>query len=73
MIITLEYYTVKCDNCGELYSDEYNGYSAWADEIGALEYATESEWINEGEFHYCPDCYHYDDEDALVLKKQNNQ
>ena len=70
MILRMDYYTVKCDNCGKIYSDEHSGYSAWNDADGAMEYASESDWIKEdNDTHYCPDCYSYDDEDNLILKE----
>lgn len=63
-------FTVKCDNCGKLFEDEYMGYSCWGSFADAWEYASESEWIREeGEKQYCPECYSYDDNDELVLNK----
>jgi hypothetical protein len=35
----------------------------------AADVAMEANFINEGDEHYCPDCYSYDDEDNLVIKK----
>jgi hypothetical protein len=72
MILRMDYYTVKCDNCGKLYADEYSGYSAWNDENGAMEYASEADWIKEDDKHYCPDCYEYDDDDNLIIKPVKN-
>ena len=62
-------FTVKCDICGKLYEDDYNGYSCWGDFNDAWEGASESNWITEDHVnHYCPSCYSYDDNDILVLK-----
>jgi hypothetical protein len=69
MIVKVDMYTVKCDNCG-ITSGENSDYSCWCDAEYAEEDATESDWINEGEKHYCPDCYSYDDEDNLVLNQK---
>jgi hypothetical protein len=65
----VEMFTIKCDNCGTLFEDGYNGYSCWGDVNDAWENASESDWI-EADFdvHYCPNCYSYDDNDNLIIK-----
>lgn len=72
MILKMDYYTVKCDNCGKLYSDEHCGYTAWADEYGAIQNASDADWLKEDDKDYCPDCYEYDDEDNLIIKQVPN-
>ena len=67
----MDYYTVQCDNCGKLYADEQNGFSAWNDADWAMEYASEDNWTEEDDKHYCPDCYDYDDEDNFIIKNAN--
>ena len=43
----------------------------WLDEGTAKEQAMESEWVEIGEKHYCPDCNEFDDElDKYVPKKK---
>ena len=69
MILRMDYYTLKCDNCGEVFADEYSGFSAWNDESGAMEYASNEDWIEDDGNHYCPKCYGYDDDDNLILKQ----
>lgn len=64
----VEMFTVVCDNC-KLDIGTVGEFAAWNDELGAKEVAMESGWIREEEKHYCPDCYEYDDEDNLEIKK----
>ena len=71
MIKEVKMYTVVCDGCGKD-SNENAQYSCWSDEIYAKDVAMEANWISEGENHYCTDCYHYDDEDNLILKKKED-
>ena len=61
-------YGVVCDNCNKGCIDEDNGFVAWSDESSAKDNAIDSEWIEENEKHYCPDCFEYDDDDNLILK-----
>ena len=70
MIEKIEMFTIKCDNCGKLFEDEYQCFCAWNCENGAWDNARESDWKKkDADTHYCPDCYSYDDEDNLILKK----
>lgn len=70
-ILKMDYFTVICDNCQNLYTDEHSGFSAWNDESAAMEYATEDMWVEEENKHYCPDCYEYDNEDNFIIKPIN--
>lgn len=66
-LIKVEMFTVVCDICKKS-ADEGTDYSCWNDENAAKEAAMNAEYLNEGDEHYCPNCYEYDDEDNLVLK-----
>ena len=68
MIQETTMYTVVCDGCGKD-STADSEYSAWGCKMYAADVAMEANFINEGDEHYCPDCYSYDDEDNLVIKK----
>lgn len=61
MIKPVTMYSVVCDRCGKPFIDEFNGIVAWLDEGTAKEQAMESEWVEIGDKHYCPDCYEFDD------------
>lgn len=63
----VEMFTVVCDNCGVGVCEDQE-YSCWNDEGYAKEKAMECNWIEEGDKHYCEDCYEYDDEDNLIIK-----
>lgn len=66
MIISEIFYGVKCDRCDEVFED--NDSSFWSDESSATEYATESEWLERGHKHYCPNCQKIDEEtDEVVI------
>lgn len=71
MIKEVKMYSVICDRCGKIFIDEFNCIAAWLDEGTAKEQAMESEWVEIGNKHYCPDCYEFDDElDEYVPKKK---
>ena len=64
----VEMFTVTCDNCKKQFEDEYNGYTAWGDFNDAWENASDSDWMGaDFDTHYCPNCYHYDDNDNLII------
>ena len=63
----MEMFTVVCDNCKKS-ADEDTMYSCWNDEGAAKDVAMEADYITEGDNHYCPKCYSYDDDDNLILK-----
>jgi hypothetical protein len=64
----VQMFTVVCDNCKKS-ADENTMYSCWNDINTAQDIAMEAYYIKEGDNHYCPDCYSYDDNDILILKK----
>ena len=68
MIQEVKMYTVVCDNCGEDIGAS-SDYSCWNDEVYAWENADESDWIKLNEKHYCPNCWAYDDNDNIIIKK----
>lgn len=69
MIKEVTMYTVVCDNCGKD-ANEGSEFSCWNDKEWAQEEAMECDWIKEGDKHYCPDCYEYDDNDNLIIKSK---
>jgi glycine cleavage system aminomethyltransferase T len=67
MILKKEFYNIKCDCCGRS-ADEM-----WHDTEDAVRYvATESGWLLHWDKAYCPDCYDFDGNDNLIIKKGNN-
>jgi hypothetical protein len=66
-IIEVKMYTVQCNNC-KTTSGVDSEFSCRNDDSYAEDEAMESDWERvDGEHHYCPDCFSYDDEDNLVL------
>ena len=59
-------YTVICDNC-KTDVNEGEEYSAWNDAGYAEDIASYANWVKVDEYHYCPKCYTYDDDDNLVV------
>ena len=59
------YYTLICDRCKELF--ESSGINGYTDGDYIWESAESSDWIEHNGKHYCPECYHVDEEtDELV-------
>ena len=68
MIKLVTMYSVVCDRCGKTYGVD-DGIDCWVDICTAREQAMESEWVEIGDKHYCPDCYEFDEElDEYVPK-----
>jgi len=71
MIKEIAVYTIICDCCGKNSSDE-SGYCGWNNIEHAWDCAVEDNWAKNEDKHYCPDCYHYDDNNNLVIKESIN-
>lgn len=55
------FYNTECDCCGSLCNDEY-----WrVDETYADEDLQQYDWIKRGDKYYCPNCWHYDENDNV--------
>ena len=73
MIKEVTMYSVVCDRCGKAYGVD-DGIDCWVDICIAREQATESEWVEIGDKHYCPDCYEFSDElEEYVPKKKEDK
>lgn len=68
MIKKLEMYTLICDRWGKDVCDDAD-YSCWNDQEYLKDIAREDLWYVE-DVHYCPDCYEYDADDNLIIKKK---
>lgn len=69
MIIEIPMFTVECDRCKKLYStDEYAG---WNDINYAWECASDAEWEDVDDKHYCPNCFDRDDDGEIIVKPIN--
>ena len=66
MIKELTMYTVVCDGCGTDVNEDAE-YSCWNDKGYAQDIAMDSDWINSDDKDYCPNCYHYDEDDKLII------
>lgn len=72
MIKEVTYYEGICDNCGEQWHNLY-GIVAYSEVEKIEESLMNSEWnklVTPGEMdkHYCPDCYHIDESDEVIIK-----
>lgn len=72
MIKEVIMYTVICDGCGTDCNEDAE-HSCWNDESYAVDDAMEQDWIEEGDKHYCPWCYTYDENDNLEIKNRQNK
>lgn len=61
------FHAVKCDRCGETH-EGYEGYEYHADEQDAWESAQGDDWIEVDGKHYCPLCYHEENDENVPLK-----
>ena len=59
------FHAVRCDRCGETHEGEYEYYT---DEQGAWESAEGDDWIEVDGKHYCPCCYHEENDENVPLK-----
>lgn len=60
MIIKEIFYGLKCNRCGTTFSDGEHEF--WSDEDSAIEYAYDSDWIEEKGKHYCVSCHEHNEE-----------
>lgn len=62
-------YQLFCDRCGHRF--ETFDCDTWLDDDGMLCDAEYEEWLitDEG-FHYCPNCYDYDEETNVCTPKE---
>ena len=58
MIEEVTYYDIICDRCGKSLINESE--TCYPDKDSALMVAEQSEWLEIGGKHYCPDCYELD-------------
>jgi len=61
---------IVCDNCGEHFVNGY-GFTCYTDDPDGgnmLSEATSSGWLDIDGRQYCPDCWHYDDDDNIVCR-----
>lgn len=69
MIIEKKMYGCKCDNCGEEWADDWNGWIAFTDQSSMDQNVRDDDlWhtTKDGK-HYCPNCFCFDDDDNLVI------
>lgn len=61
MIIEATFYNEKCDVCGNLADEEM-----WQNEPIRCHLEGGMHWQHLGGKDYCPDCWHWDDNDNIV-------
>lgn len=72
MIYPITMYAAKCDCCGEEVK-LMGEFAALVDELSVREDLMESGYHTDGNKHYCPGCWSYDDEDNIVIKPKKEQ
>lgn len=68
MLKEIKMYTIICDNCGKD-SNVGKENSCWSEVMHAKDVAMDSDWINHEGKDLCTDCWHYDDEDNIIIHK----
>ena len=72
MIKEVKMYTVICDNCGvDIGKDDE--YSCWGEHWQAIDNAMNAGWHEQDGKHYCTDCYSFDNDINLILRKIKTQ
>lgn len=61
MLIKEYFYNIECECCKTLADD-----ALWhTDPADIEEMASQNSWLNLGGKHYCPECWHYGDDDNI--------
>lgn len=66
MIKEVKMFTLVCDNCVTDVNSNTD-YSCWNNKEYVEDIAKEADWIKQGDNHYCPNCYKFDDDDNIIL------
>lgn len=67
MIKKVQMFTVVCDNCKvDAFADDV--ITCWDEKEFAETMAVESGYVKDGDKHYCPECWYYDDNDEFKIK-----
>ena len=64
----VETFIIVCDSCGEHFVND-DGFTCYTDDpdgSNMLSEATSSGWLDIDGRQYCPDCWHYDDDDNIL-------
>ena len=61
MIVEATFYNERCDICGGLADEEM-----WQNEPNRCHLEGDAHWLHLGGRDYCPDCWHWDDDDNIV-------
>jgi hypothetical protein len=67
MIYQKTMYGIRCDNCQEDFEGDHDGIAFTHLKEDVLEKAINRDWHQEGNEHYCNKCWHFNDEDKLVI------
>lgn len=67
---TVTRYYIECDVCGYTEEDGDESPCLYVTKEYAQGSAYIDDWIIDGDKHYCPKCYTYDDDDNLIIKNK---
>ena len=64
-----ECFSIVCDNCGEVYQDDHNGFSMFPLEEDAHQSADNDDWYLQGDDdkQYCPKCHKIEEDDIITV------
>jgi hypothetical protein len=67
-------YGATCDNCKKPYDGDDGNYAFWNEEGFMQETIEEDDWhVTDDGKTYCPDCYTFNDDDDLIIKKERQK
>jgi len=69
MITEVKMFGCTCDNCNKDYEQHNDGYTVYGSPQTLLEYTDNDGWIEHNGKHYCDECWSYDENDNIILKK----
>ncbi|MEH0153751.1 hypothetical protein V6R21_06355 [Limibacter armeniacum] len=58
-------YGAECDNCKKDWVNDCMGWGSMSDEVSMKHELSNDDWLSEGDKHYCPDCWSYDDNEVI--------
>lgn len=73
-IVEVKMFGAECDNCGERWIDDHNGFVSFTDESSMKQVLEDDDtWWSGDEGIYCPSCFKFDDEGNIIIARTKSQ
>lgn len=66
----IECIAISCDNCGNMLESS-EGFTIFMMESDIQ--VEDSDWIKDGESHYCDKCHYFNDDDKLIIDQSRRK